>query len=268
MNENRIVMEIKDISVGFRMYGRGVSKQNLSVIRNMSLSLHEGEILAIVGASGSGKSVLAHAILGLLPSNAYMYGDVYYNGKKLDKNNRKKIIGTEILMIPQSVTYLDPLMKVGKQVRGLHGTIQQQRLAFERYGLSQAVENMYPFQLSGGMARRVLISTAIITNAKVILADEPTPGLSENLTTEIMNHFRDLANKGKSILMITHDIEAAISIADTVAVFYDGEVVDVCKSLQFKDSGQELTNPYTRALWQALPQNGFTAIDISELMGK
>ena len=83
-----------------------------------------------------------------------------------------------------------------------------------------------------------------------------------------MNHFRDLANKGKSILMITHDIEAAISIADTVAVFYDGEAVDVCKSLQFKDSGQELTNPYTHALWQALPQNGFTAIDISELMGK
>ncbi len=258
MKDNReAVLEIRDLSVGFRMYDRGLKQYELNIIRKMNLELHRGEFLAIVGASGSGKSVLAHAALGLLPDNAIQKGEMYYCGKKLDKKLRREIVGKEMIMIPQSLTYLDPLMKMGKQVRGLYGTESKQKEVFERYGLKQSVADQYPFQLSGGMARRTLISTAVMTDAKLILADEPTPGLSEDLAKETMNHFKDLSRDGCSILMITHDIELAVNYADTVAVFKDGEIVDVCKAEDFQDGAKELTHPYTRELWEALPQNRF-----------
>ena len=169
-------------------------------------------------------------------------------------------------MIPQSVTYLDPLMKAGKQVRGLRGTKAQLEEAFKRYGLDKSAEKKYPFQLSGGMARRVLISTAVISDAKLILADEPTPGLSEDIADETMRHFRELADKGCGILVITHDIETALKAADTIAVFYDGQTIDCCTAEDLRRGRDALKHPYTRALWSALPENGFVSADVSELM--
>ncbi len=258
MNENReTILEIRDLSVGFRMYDRGLKQYELNIIRKMDLKLHRGEFLAIVGASGSGKSVLAHAALGLLPDNAVQKGEMIYCGEKLDRKLRKKIVGREMIMIPQSLTYLDPLMKMGRQVRGLHGTKERQKEVFEKYDLKQSVSEMYPFQLSGGMARRTLIATALMTEAKLILADEPTPGLSGELAQETMQQFKGLSQSGCAILMITHDIELAVNYADTVAVFRDGEIVDVCDASAFREGAKTLTHPYTRALWEALPQNHF-----------
>lgn len=257
MKKENIILEAKNISVRFRMYDRGLKKYQLEVIKNLNITLHEGEILAVVGASGSGKSVLAHGILGILPSNAELGGEILFEHQPLTKKLRKEKVGSEIIMIPQSVTYLDPLMKTGKQVQGIKGTKQQQEQAFERYGLKKSVSDMYPFQLSGGMARRALISTAVISNAKLILADEPTPGLSEEIAIETMKHFRELADSGCSILMITHDIEIALKAADTIAVFYDGQTIDTCTSEQFRQGKDALHHPYTKALWSALPQNGF-----------
>lgn len=257
MKKNETVLEVRDLSVSFRMYDRGLKQYELNIIKKMNLSLHKGELLAIVGASGSGKSVLAHAALGLLPENAIVRGDIYLEGKKLDKKLRKEKVGKEMIMIPQSLTYLDPLMKVGKQVRGVHGSLDKQKEVFERYGLQESVAEQYPFQLSGGMARRILISTAVITDAKVILADEPTPGLSEDLAKEAMTNFTDLTKNGCAILMITHDIDLAAKYADTIAVFYDGEIIDVCSAEDFRQGKESLKHPYTRALWDALPQNTF-----------
>ncbi len=260
------ILDVKDLSVSFRMYDRGLTQYDLNVIRKLSVSVSEGEIMVIVGASGSGKSVLAHAVLGILPPNAIVGGEMTYCGEELTKAVRKEKVGSEIIMIPQAVTYLDPLMKVGRQVRGLRGTKEQQQAAFARYGLRESVAKMYPFQLSGGMTRRVLISTAVISDAKLILADEPTPGLSEDIAEETMRNFRELADGGRGILMITHDIDIALRVADKIAVFYDGRTVDVCSREEFLQGGDALKHPYTRALWAALPQNGFKAVTPEDFM--
>jgi len=260
------ILDVKDLSVSFRMYDRGLTQYELNVINGLSVSVNEGEIMVIVGASGSGKSVLAHAVLGILPPNAIINGEMTYYGSELTDSVRKEKVGNEIIMIPQAVTYLDPLMKVGKQVRGVKGTKQQQEAAFDRYGLKNSVANMYPFQLSGGMTRRVLISTAVISDAKLILADEPTPGLSEDIAEETMRNFRELADGGRGILMITHDIDIALRVADKIAVFYDGKTVDTCDKESFLQGGDAIKHPYTRALWAALPQNGFKAVSPEDFM--
>ncbi len=274
MEEKRkTVLEVRDLSVSFKMYRRGLKQVEMCVIKKMNIALHKGELLAIVGASGSGKSVLAHAALGLLPRNAVTSGEILLSGEVLDAKLRKEKVGKDLIMIPQSITYLDPLMKVGKQVRGLHGSREKQEEVFARYGLKQEVAGLYPFELSGGMARRILISTAVTSDAQVILADEPTPGLSEDLARETMDNFKALTDEGRAILMITHDIDLAAKYADTIAVFYEGEVVDVLSSEDFAKGGEHIKHPYTRALWEALPQNGFAGsyektADISELKEK
>ena len=266
--KNDVILQAEHISVSFRMYDKGLTQYDLNVISDLSVTVHEGEIMVIVGASGSGKSVLAHAILGILPSNAIVGGRMQYCGRELDDAVRKEKVGSEIIMIPQAVTFLDPVMKVGKQVRGVQGTVEQQKAAFRRYGLKDSVASMYPFQLSGGMTRRVLISTAIISDAKLILADEPTPGLSEDIALETMRNFRELADEGRGILMITHGIDIALSVADKIAVFYDGQTVDVVTREEFLAGGSTLKHPYTRALWEALPQNGFKPVDPEDFMNE
>ena len=264
----KTLLEVRDLSVSFRMYDRGLSQYELNVISNLSVTVHEGEIMVIVGASGSGKSVLAHAVLGILPSNAVTGGEMRYDGAPLTDAVRKEKVGSEIIMIPQSVNYLDPLMKVGKQVRGVKGSKERQQAAFRRYGLKDSVAEMYPFQLSGGMTRRVLISTAVVADARLILADEPTPGLSQDIAEETMRNFREMADEGKGILMITHDIDIALLVADQIAVFYDGRTVDVVDRDTFLAGGDALKHPYTRALWAALPQNGFQNVDPEDFMGE
>ena len=264
----KTLLEVQNLSVSFRMYDRGLSQYELNVISDLSVTVHEGEIMVIVGASGSGKSVLAHAVLGILPSNAVIGGSMHYDGAPLTDAVRKEKVGSEIIMIPQSVNYLDPLMKVGKQVRGVRGTKERQQAAFRRYGLKDSVAEMYPFQLSGGMTRRVLISTAVVADARLILADEPTPGLSQDIAEETMRNFREMADEGKGILMITHDIDIALLCADKIAVFYDGRTVDVVDKETFLAGGDALRHPYTKALWAALPQNGFQNVDPEDFMGE
>lgn len=108
-----------------------------------------------------------------------MWGDIYYKGEQLTSKRIKKLRGHEIVLVPQSVSYLDPLMKVGEQVAGGKERIslEKSRKALARYGLDKEVDHMYPFELSGGMARRVLIGTAVVEQPQLVIADEPTPGL-------------------------------------------------------------------------------------------
>ena len=110
--------------------------------------------------------------------------------KPLDEQNQRKLRGSEIALIPQSVTYLDPLMQVGKQARGTDKSperMRRQRKVFQRLNLTRQAEKLYPFQLSGGMARRVLFSTAIITDAELVIADEPTPGMHLDQALEALS---------------------------------------------------------------------------------
>ena len=115
-------------------------------------------------------------------------------------------------------------MKVGKQADGHKKPYptEKRRGIFKRFALPEKTENLYPFQLSGGMARRVLVSTALITDAQLIIADEPTPGMSLGQALEALQMFREMANEGKAVILITHDIDLAFEFADRIAVFYAG----------------------------------------------
>lgn len=104
------------------------------------------------------------------------------------------------------------------------------------------------------------MATAALSGAKLIIADEPTPGLHEEVLQETLAHFKELAGEGKGVLLITHDLESALAIADRIAVFYAGTTVEIAPAEDFHRDGHRLRHPYSRALWQALPQNGFVPI--------
>ena len=257
------ILEIQDLSISFRQYEKGIRQVDLPVISRLNVTVHEGEIVAVVGSSGSGKSLLAHAILGLLPSNAMCSGEFFFLQEPLTPERMEKLRGKEIALVPQSVTYLDPLMKVGKQVRrGRRDreTVSRQRELFSQYGLAQEVEEKYPFACSGGMSRRILLATALMENPRLIIADEPTPGLELSLAGKAMEDFRSFADMGNGVLLITHDIELALKVADRIAVFYAGTTVEEALVSDF-ESEELLRHPYTKALWRAMPRNGFHPID-------
>lgn len=264
------ILSVKDLGISFSQYTKGLRRRELEVITNLDIDLYEGEILAVVGSSGSGKSLLAHAILGILPDNATTEGNIIYKGKTLTLKDNEKLRGREIVFIPQSVNFLDPLMKVSKQVKisieNKEEANKRQRDIFNKYGLDKKVDNLYPFELSGGMARKVLLSTALVSDCKVIIADEPTPGLDEKSLNEALKDFRNIADSGCAILMITHDIEAALKIADKIAVFYAGTTLEIANVNDFKGDGKNLRHPYSKALFNALPQNGFKPIKGSQPM--
>ena len=264
------ILSVKDLGISFSQYTKGLRRRELEVITNLDIDLYEGEILAVVGSSGSGKSLLAHAILGILPDNATTEGNIIYKGKTLSLKDKEKLRGREIVFIPQSVNFLDPLMKVSKQVKisidNKEKANKRQRDIFNKYGLDKKVDNLYPFELSGGMARKVLLSTALVSDCKVIIADEPTPGLDEKSLNEALKDFRNIADSGCAILMITHDIEAALKIADKIAVFYAGTTLEIANVNDFKGDGKNLRHPYSKALFNALPQNGFKPIKGSQPM--
>ena len=257
MNEKVSVLQVDNLSVAFSMYNRGLSKRDLEVIHELSIDVKKGEIVAVVGSSGSGKSLLAHAIMGILPENAKIKGSIKYYNDELNEKYLRKVRGKDIAFIPQSVDFLDPLMKVGKQVVGINGNKEKQKEVFKKYNLDDKVAEMYPFQLSGGMARRVLIATAVMNEAKLIIADEPTPGLNLELAMETLNNFRDIADNGCGVLLITHDVDLALNVADRIAVFYSGTIVEIAQVEDFIKGKDALRHPYSKAFIDALPQNKF-----------
>lgn len=256
------LLEVSDLSVSFQMYRRGLTRQRLQVISSLSLSVYPGEILAVAGSSGSGKSLLASAILGILPGNARVEGRLSFDGRPLTPDRQAELRGGEIALVPQSVAFLDPLMKVGPQADGHRKPrpTEKRRSLFRRFGLPEQTERLYPFQISGGMARRVLVSTALLAGARLIIADEPTPGMSLDQAREALQMFRDLADAGKAVVLITHDIDLAFHFAHRIAVFYAGTTVETAPAEDFRRGPEALRHPYSRALWRALPQHDFAPI--------
>jgi len=259
------MLSVHNLSVTFTLYDVGLTQRQFTVISDLDLDVQAGEVMAVVGASGSGKSLLAHAVLGILPHNATVSGEIQFKQAPLTPTRQAALRGKEIALIPQSVSYLDPLLRVGPQVRRAAQLSGQstpkaalaQTNAFTRYGLAPLVAKLFPFQVSGGMARRVLVSTAAVGRADLLIADEPTPGLHPEVIKETLKHLRELANEGRAIILITHDIEAALQVADKVAVFYAGTTVEVAQASDFTQELSRLRHPYTQALWRALPQNEF-----------
>lgn len=273
------LLTVEDLNVGFAMYQQGsrffgARKRVVPVIRNLSISVHVGEIIAVVGASGSGKTLLADAVMGLTPKNALISGTVWFEGQLQDERSLAALRGRGISLVPQSVDHLDPLMRVGAQVEGVAASRedaarcrQRRQQLFARYGLGEDVARLYPHQLSGGMARRVLLCCALMDDPRLIIADEPTPGMDLDLAVAALDDLRAFANAGGGVLLITHDVELALRVADRVAVFKDGTVVEETAVASFGDP-QLLRHPFSRALWYALPEHGMRVAGTAELAGE
>ena len=262
------LLQVEHLSVAFRMYKEDrpffqARRRDVEVIHDLSVSVHAGEIVAVVGASGSGKSLLADAVLGLFEPNATVTGRIWYDGEPCDAARLEALRGHGVNLVPQSVANLDPLMQVGRQVEGLaHGRAdrarrqRRRRELFARYGLGEDVARLYPHELSGGMARRVLLCCALMDDPRVIVADEPTPGLDLPLACQALADFRAFADTGGGVMLITHDIELALRVADRVAVFKDGTVVEETAVENFA-APETLRHPFSRQLWHALPEHDF-----------
>lgn len=257
------LLEVNNLSISFTQYVQGLNRHDSKVISDLTIDVGEGEIVAILGSSGSGKSLLAHSILGILPYNSHVTGEIIYNGETLNQELKEKLRGNEICLIPQSVNFLDPLMKVSEQAIGECSDENEhaekkikQREVFAKYGLDESVDDLYPFELSGGMARKVLLSTALLDNPKLLIADEPTPGLDAKSVKETIEDIKNLKNQGKSVLLITHEIDVALKTADRIAVFYSGYVIEINRVENF-ESADNVLHPYTKALINSLPKNGF-----------
>ena len=257
------LLEVNNLSISFTQYVEGLNRHDSKVISDLTIDVKESEIVAVLGSSGSGKSLLAHSILGILPYNSNVTGEIKYKGKILNQELKEKLRGQEICLIPQSVNFLDPLMKVAKQAIGeckddkerKEKTIKQKEI-FKKYGLDESVDDLYPFELSGGMARKVLLSTALIGDPDLLIADEPTPGLDKKSVEETITDIRYLKEEGKGVLLITHEIDVALKTADRIAIFYSGYVIEINNVENFKNVDNVL-HPYTKALINSLPRNGF-----------
>ncbi len=258
------LLEVRELAISFVQYSKGLRQRAVTPIIDLSISIDRGEVVAVAGESGSGKSLLAHAILGILPTNARVSGSLLYDGERLVPEKLSGLRGKEITIVPQSVQFLNPLMRVGAQVRagsrGRRAAAKAAREAFDRYRLPPGTEKLFPFQLSGGMARRVLVAAATVGSARLIIADEPTPGLDLESVRETLGHMRELADSGRSVMLITHDLEQALYIADRVAVFYAGTTLEEAAVSDFSGDGRRLRHPYSLALWKALPANGFSVL--------
>ncbi len=239
-------------------------KTNRPILDQLSLSIQKGEIISLVGASGSGKSLLAQAIFNLLPKSLQQTGEIYYQENLLTEKTVKSLRGKEIVLIPQSLEALDPLMTVGKQMKALIKKGDKEHYLqkiINQLGLRTELLKKYPFELSGGQARRVLVAIALASEANLVIADEPTPGLDEHALRDMLQLLTTFRTENRALLMITHDFQAAREISDYIAVLYQGEIVEVAPVTAFSGKGVHLKHAYTKQLWRSLPENDFTTVN-------
>lgn len=261
---NKPLLQVEDLRISFRGQKpdpkwpfRSVPEETMA-LDGIDIEVNAGEIVAVIGASGSGKTLLADALFGLFERNARASGSISFDGTKMDAESLVRLRGRGMSLVPQGTSHLDPLMKAGKQTRGKASDgrdrkrrLELQKELFERYGLGRKAEDLYPHELSGGMARRVLLACALEDEPRLIVADEPTPGLELQLAESAMDDLRSFTDAGGGVLLITHDIELALRSADRIAIVHDGKVADSVSSKEFL-SGSPLAHPFSRKLWSAV----------------
>ena len=241
------MLHVSDLSVSFRRYSGLFRQVEQPCLTGVSFRLRPGEVLAVIGSSGAGKSILAHAILGLLPANAVLQGHVRLGGRAT--------------LLPQSTAHLDPLASAGRQIgraADRAGRRPAVAPALAEVGLAAGVAPLRPHELSTGMARRVMLAAALAQKAGLIVADEPTAGLDPHHRDVILDRLRTEAERGAAVLLITHDLSPALARADRVAVMEKGVLAAVEPARAFVGAGDGLS-PTARRLWRALPENGFLA---------
>ena len=258
------LLDVENLNLGF--YCENGFKQALF---DVTFSLNKGEMLALVGESGCGKTISAMSILQLLPKNAGITsGVITFENQDLLKLSCKElqhIRGSKIALIPQDpMTSLNPLFTVGDQlleVLKIHQNLKGKEAhkkaveAFEAVQIPSAEERLkaYPHEFSGGMKQRAIIAMALACNAEILIADEPTTALDVTIQAQIMNLLQKIKKeRGTSILLITHDLALVRENADNVAVMYAGRIVEKAPAKEFFENP---THPYSLALLNSLPSN-------------
>ena len=242
INEEKTpILDVKSLNVRFIKEDGGI----FSAVYNSKFKLYPGEVLAIVGETGSGKSVSALSIMGLLDEKKVLYkstNSIEFMGKELTGLSNKEwqnIRGNEIGMIFQEpMSSLNPLMTIGKQIAGVilnHKKVSKKRaFARARYllkmvGIDNYKDRMnaYPFELSGGQRQRVMIAMAVANKPKILIADEPTTALDSSVQKQILELILDLKNKlNMAVIFISHDLNVVRGISNRVIVMKDGEIVE------------------------------------------
>ena len=242
------ILEVKNLSVEFKK-----DKKPFFAVSDVSFDVKEGEILGLAGESGCGKSSLSRAILGIQKKG--VTGSVKHFAK------RPQMVFQDPAGSLNPSEKIEFILEEPIKVKGHFDKEERKRRVrdmLKKVDLDEEILDRYPHELSGGMARRVLLCCALMDSPRLIIADEPTPGLDLDLAVRALADFREFANAGGGVMLITHDIELALQVADRVAVFKDGTIIEETGVESFR-SPDTLQHPFTKALWHALPEHGFCA---------
>jgi len=253
------ILEVENLSICIA----GKDGATRGIVHEISFSLEQGETFGLLGESGTGKTLLAYSLCGLLtPPVRISSGMIRIGGETVFPGNKsawRGKRGKEIFMMFQSASSaLNPYLTVGKQIA--EALEQIHRLSYktalgrtevllERVGLKRNLVSAYPFQLSGGMQQRIMIAIALGLHPEILIADEPTTGLDAVTELNILELLRELKSEGMGILLISHDIRAVSYLAENIGVMLDGHLVETGETKQILAFPQ---NAYTRKLTAAL----------------
>lgn len=259
MHDGSAAVVVDDLHVAYRKRDRIIE-----IVRGVSFSVAVGERLALVGESGTGKSLTARSMLGILPPPTYVSaGAIRINGRDIAKASDaelRRIRGGTVSFIPQDpMSALNPVRRIGRifdEVINRHCRIgrveRNDRVAavLSGVGLQPTVLERYPHQLSGGMKQRVLIALALVTEPTVIVADEPTTALDATVQAEILAMLSGQLAEKVALIMITHDLGVAATVCQKIAIMYGGAIVESGPIRSILDSPR---HPYTLGLLAAAP---------------
>ncbi|WP_431028778.1 ABC transporter ATP-binding protein [Lysinibacillus sp. LZ02] len=258
------LIEVKSLQKQFPVYGPfgklGGVKQTVHAVKDVSLTLYEGETYGLVGESGSGKSTTGRTILGLTPATA---GEVLYEGKdlvKLSKSEMRKFRKELQLVFQDPFSSLNPRKRIGQTLEEpliIHGLgdkeerIEKVFRILDIVGLQKEHYYRYPHEFSGGQRQRLSIARALIMNPKVMICDEPVSALDVSIQSQILNILKALQREMQlTMLFITHDISVVRYISHRIGIMYLGTIVEeACTD----DLFAETLHPYTKALFSAVP---------------
>lgn len=264
------LLSVRGLSVRFLLPGG----RRVAAVSDASFDVAPGECLALIGESGCGKSVLASALLGLLPANARTAGHAHLGDLDLltadERTLARTVRGRRVGLVPQSpAAHLTPVRTIRAHIeetvarltgaRGRAARREAAERAAERAEFPVDHLDRHPHELSGGLAQRAATALALIGEAPLLLADEPTTGLDRDLVDRTVDELRRHVDDGHALLMITHDLAAAQRIADRVAVMYAGRIVELTDADAFFGAPGP-RHPYSRGLLEALPERSFTPI--------